>query len=72
MNYARPVPTAMAALWFVFKKPRTSREVAELMGVDVDRVRVALRAAEAEGLVKRARLPRTGRAVAPFIWKRAV
>ena len=72
MRYARPVPTAMGVLFFVFKHPRTSGEVAELMGVDVDRVRRALRQAEAEGLVKCHRLPRTGRAVAPLIWGRAI
>jgi DNA-binding MarR family transcriptional regulator len=71
-QYARPVPTAFGVLFFVFKKPRIAREIAELMNVDINRVYKALRAAEAEGLVKCAKLPRTGRADSPLMWKRAI
>ena len=70
--YAKPVPTAMACLFYVFKKPRTSREIADLMEIHIEQVRRALIAAEDEGLVKRARPPRTGRGEQPFYWKRAV
>ena len=70
--YSRPVPSAMACLFFVFKKPRTAQEIADLTELPIDRVRRALRQAEAEGLVKCHRLPRTGRAVAPLIWCRAI
>lgn len=70
--YNRAVPTALGVVFFVFKKPRTALEIAELMNVSVDQVRLALKAAEAEGLVKKARPPRVGRAAQPFFWKRAI
>jgi len=70
--YSRPVPSAMACIFFVFKKPRTAQEIADLTELPIDRVRSHLRAALAEGIVKRARLPRTGRASSPYIYKRAI
>lgn len=70
--YSRPVPSAMACLFFVFKKPRTAQEIADLTNLSIDRVRLYLNAALDEGLVKRARPPRTGRGEQPFYWKRAI
>ncbi len=70
--YSRPVPSAMACLFFVFKKPRTAQEISDLTGLPIDRVRSHLNAAKAEGLVRSARPPRTGRGAQPMFWKRAV
>ncbi len=72
-KYNRPVPTALAVVFFVFKKPRTAQEIADLMDISIDQVRRALVAAEEEGLVKRARQPRTpGSGFMPYHWKRAI
>lgn len=72
-KYNRPVPTALAVVFFVFKKPRTALEIADLMEIHIDQVRRALNEAEKEGLVKKAMPKRTpGSGFMPYYWKRAI
>ena len=68
----RPIHTAMAALFLVYKQPRTSYEIAELLEATPDQIRRAMRIAEGEGLVvgKRAVMPRK-RSPPPIVWSKA-
>lgn len=69
--YNRPLDTAFACLFLVFKKERTAYELAELTGAHVDQVRRSLAAAEAEGLLQRVREKRaTGRGQVSQVWRR--
>jgi predicted transcriptional regulator len=71
-TYNRPVHTAMAALFLIFKKPRTTYELAELLDARPDQIRQSMRIAESEGLItgNRAVMPKK-RSPPPVLWQKA-
>lgn len=54
----RPIELCMAAVQLTMRKPRTARELAELLGISAVCARNYLYAMEEEGLVKRSTLVR--------------
>jgi hypothetical protein len=71
-TYNRPVHTAMAALSLVFKAPRTTYELSELLEARPDQIRQAMKVAEAEGLVVGGRIVVAHRISPPsIVWRKA-